>query len=206
MTEPKRLAFLTRWASPGRRRARPTGARAEIPSANGHATAPALARLMAVLACDGRLDGVRLLTPGLAAEAARGAIAGPRPGAALRPGLGRRLHAQRGPGHLRPGPRRPSATPAGAAAAPSPIPERGVSGAYVMNRQSAELIADRARPPADRGRLRRALKPAGAGARRRQAPKTKTAAPAQMKANETHAAAASAARRSPRPIRKPRSG
>ena len=56
ITEAKRLAFLTKWASPGSV-PQAEWRRAEIPSANGHATAPALARLMAVLACDGGLDG-----------------------------------------------------------------------------------------------------------------------------------------------------
>src|SRR5579859_407292 len=40
-----------------------TARRAEIPSANGHATAPALARLMAILALDGTLDGEPVLPP-----------------------------------------------------------------------------------------------------------------------------------------------
>ena len=37
---------------------------------------------------------------------------------------------------------RPSAIPAGAAVAPFAIPERGIGMAYVMNKQSAELIGD----------------------------------------------------------------
>jgi CubicO group peptidase (beta-lactamase class C family) len=40
--EPRRLAFGTPWAAPGGRGG-PDWRRAEIPSANGHATAPALA-------------------------------------------------------------------------------------------------------------------------------------------------------------------
>ena len=35
----------------------------EIPAANGHGNARALARIMSVLACDGEVDGVRLLGP-----------------------------------------------------------------------------------------------------------------------------------------------
>ena len=62
ITEPKRVAFLTPWASPGGR-SLADWRRAEIPSVNGHATAPALARLMAAMANDGWLDGVRLLKP-----------------------------------------------------------------------------------------------------------------------------------------------
>ena len=117
----KRAAFLTPWASPGGR-SLADWRRAEIPSATGHATAPALARLMGALANGGWLDGVRLLKPETieAAAAARGPR--PGPGAALRPDLGRRLHAQRGPRDLRSGPGERSATPAGAAPAPSPTP------------------------------------------------------------------------------------
>ncbi|MEP6968373.1 MAG: serine hydrolase domain-containing protein, partial [Pseudomonadota bacterium] len=76
LTEAKRLAFLTQWASPGGL-GEAAWRRAEIPSANGHATAPALARLMAALANDGDLAGVRFLPSGLAAEAGRERVAGP---------------------------------------------------------------------------------------------------------------------------------
>ena len=76
ITEIKRLAFLTKWASPGGR-GEAAWRRAEIPSANGHATAPALALLMAILAADGDLGTERWLSPGLAARAARTRISGP---------------------------------------------------------------------------------------------------------------------------------
>ena len=70
LNDATRAAFLTRWAAPGGR----GGAawrRAEIPSANGHATAPALARLMGLLACGGEVGGVRLLSPETIAQASR---------------------------------------------------------------------------------------------------------------------------------------
>jgi CubicO group peptidase (beta-lactamase class C family) len=73
---PTRAAFLTPWSSPGR----PDQAawrRAEIPSANGHATAEALARLMGALADGGRMGGQEILTPAVIAEAARERIRGP---------------------------------------------------------------------------------------------------------------------------------
>ena len=50
-----RAAFLTPWSSPGGR-GQAEWRRIEIPSANGHATAPALARLMGALANDGWLE------------------------------------------------------------------------------------------------------------------------------------------------------
>ena len=69
----KRAAFLTPWASPSGR-SLAEWRRAEIPSVTGHATAPALARLMGAMANGGWLDGVRLLQPNTieAAAASRG--------------------------------------------------------------------------------------------------------------------------------------
>ncbi|HEY2661692.1 MAG TPA: serine hydrolase domain-containing protein [Caulobacteraceae bacterium] len=140
ITEAKRAAFLTKWASPGGR----SGAewrRAEIPSANGHATAPALARMMAILANDGRLDGQSVLAPGIAAQASRARITGQDLvlpyviawGAGFMRSEGLALYGQGAEsfGHSGWG---------GSCAFADP--ERGVSGAYVMNRQSADLIGD----------------------------------------------------------------
>ena len=140
ITEPKRLAFFTKWATPGGVD-EATYRRAEIPSANGHATARALARTMAILACDGEADGLRLLPPGLAGEAGRQRIAGQdlvlpyemRWGAGFIRNAGLNLY---GPGQATFG----HSGWGGSCAFADP--ERGVSGAYVMNRQSAELIAD----------------------------------------------------------------
>jgi CubicO group peptidase (beta-lactamase class C family) len=140
MTEPRRLAFFTRWAYPVGVDAA-TALRGEIPSANGQATAPALARLMAVLALDGRLDGEAVLPPGLAAEAGRQRIAGRD--------LVLPYDMSWGAGFIRNeglwiyGPGRQTFGHSGwGGSCAFADPERGVSGAYVMNRQSAELIAD----------------------------------------------------------------
>jgi len=70
-----RAAFLTPWSSPASRDAA-DWRRAEIPSANGHATAHSLARLMGALANDGWLDGEAILEPSIIAEAARERIRG----------------------------------------------------------------------------------------------------------------------------------
>jgi CubicO group peptidase (beta-lactamase class C family) len=140
LTEPRRLAFLTKWASPGGRDIA-AWRRAEIPSANGHATAPALALLMAALARDGDLGVSRLLSPGASAKAARRRIAGPD--------LVLPYDMSWGAGFIRNerlliyGPGRESFGHSGwGGSCAFADPERGVSGAYVMNRQSAELIAD----------------------------------------------------------------
>jgi CubicO group peptidase (beta-lactamase class C family) len=140
ITEPKRLAFLTKWATPGGV-SQAAYRRAEIPSANGHASAAALARLMAILASDGALDAARPLSPGLAAEAARQRIIGADLvlpyriswGAGFIRNEGLRIY---GPGRATFG----HSGWGGSCAFADP--ERGVSGAYVMNRQSAELISD----------------------------------------------------------------
>jgi len=140
MTEPKRLAFFTKWASPGGR-GEGQWRRAEIPSANGHATAPALALLMAALGSDGDLGVSRLLSPGLAAEAARQRIAGDDLVLPYRMSWGAGFIRNQGLGIYGPGQASFGHSGWGGSCAFAD-PERGVSGAYVMNRQSAELIAD----------------------------------------------------------------
>jgi CubicO group peptidase (beta-lactamase class C family) len=132
ITDPIRAAFLTRWASPGGR-GTADWRRAEIPSANGHATALDLARLMGALATDGTLDGQTILSParihgrdlvlpyevswaaGVMRNSA-GEIYGPNPNSFGHSGWG------------------------GSCAFADP--ERGVAMAYVMNKQDAELIGD----------------------------------------------------------------
>ena len=140
MTEPKRLAFMTPWASPGGR----SGAdwrRAEIPSANGHATAPGLARMMAILACDGELDGKRLLSPGLSAQAVKRRIVGDDLVMPYHMAWGAGFIRNEGLGLYGPGEESFGHSGWGGSCAFAD-PERRISGAYVMNRQSAELIMD----------------------------------------------------------------
>jgi len=141
ITLPRRLAFLSPWSSPG---GVPVDVyrRAEIPSANGYASAPALARLMAILACDGVLGGQRFLPVGLAAEASRPRISGQD--------LILPYEISWGAGFIRNqgldiyGPGAGSFGHSGwGGSCTFADPERGLSGAYVMNRQSAELISDR---------------------------------------------------------------
>ena len=140
MSEAKRLAFFTKWSSPG---GRGEGAwrRAEIPSANGHATAPALATLMAALANDGRICGLAVLPPGVAAEASRARIAGRDLVLPYDMSWGAGFIRNEGLSIYGPGAQTFGHSGWGGSCAFAD-PERGVSGAYVMNRQSAELIAD----------------------------------------------------------------
>lgn len=135
-----RAAFMTKWASPGGRGAA-EWRRAEIPSANGHATAPALARLMGALARDGDLDGVRVLSPGMAARASAERIRGRD--------LVLPYDISWGAGFMRNPPNMFYGTGANSfghsgwgGSCAFADPDRGISGAYVMNRQSADLIGD----------------------------------------------------------------
>jgi CubicO group peptidase (beta-lactamase class C family) len=150
LTEIKRLAFLTRWASPGGR-GEAAWRRAEIPSVNGHATAPALAMLMAALACDGRIGALQALAPGVAAQAARERIFGPDLVLPYQMSWGAGLMRNERLGIY--GPEGTSFGHSGwGGSCAFADPRRGVSGAYVMNRQSAQLIAD--------GRARRLIEAA----------------------------------------------
>ena len=140
ITELKRLAFLEPWSSPGGV-SQADWRRAEIPSANGHATAPALARLMAVMACDGVVDGRRLLSTGGSAEAARERISGPDLVLPYTISWGAGFMRNAGLGIYGPNPNAFGHSGWGGNCAFAD-PDSGVSGAYVMNRQSAELITD----------------------------------------------------------------
>jgi CubicO group peptidase (beta-lactamase class C family) len=135
MTPALKAAFLSPWSSPGGRGGT-VWRRAEIPSANGHASALGLARLMALVLEDGpvlsaagrqaltaeRIYGQDLVLPftlSWGAGVMRNgplAVFGPDPAAFGHYGWG------------------------GACAMADPV--RGVGMAYVMNRQSAELIGD----------------------------------------------------------------
>jgi CubicO group peptidase (beta-lactamase class C family) len=135
-----RAAFMTSWAAPGGR-GTADWRRVEIPSANGHATAPALARLMGALASGGSLDGISILSPA-ALELARAERI-----------VGRDLvlpfDISWGAGFMRNTPNffyGPSPDAFGhsgwGGSCAFADPARGVSGAYVMNRQGSDLIGD----------------------------------------------------------------
>lgn len=139
-TDPRRAAFLTPWAAPGGR----GGADwrlAEIPSANGHATALSLARLMGALASDGRLDGVTVLSPEIRDEASRERIGGRD--LVLPFDLSWGAGFMRNPPNLFYGPGQAAFGHSGwGGACAFADPQSRIAGAYVMNRQSAHLIGD----------------------------------------------------------------
>jgi CubicO group peptidase (beta-lactamase class C family) len=140
MNEPRRLAFMVKWAAPGPRTA-PQWRRAEIPSSNGHATASALARLMSALAGDGRLDGTLVLSPDIVTEAARERIRGPDLVMPYTMAWGAGLIRNDPLGVYGPGKSSFGHSGWGGSCAFAD-PERRMAGAYVMNRQSALLLGD----------------------------------------------------------------
>lgn len=135
-----KAAFLTPWSSPAGR-GQAEWRRMEIPSANGHATALALARTMGALADGGWLDGEVVLSPAVIAEASRERILGPDlvlpfvmswgAGFMRNAPIGAWGAGQRTFGHSGWG---------GSCAFADP--ERRLAGAYVMNKQSTDLIGD----------------------------------------------------------------
>lgn len=140
LTEPKTLAFFKPWsAAPAKDLRQWRGA--ELPASNGHATAAALARMMAILACDGRLDGREVLPPGLALEAARARIAGPDEVLPFDLSWGAGLLRNQGLGIYGPSEHAFGHSGWGGSCVAAD-PERRLSLAYVMNRQSAFLIGD----------------------------------------------------------------
>jgi CubicO group peptidase (beta-lactamase class C family) len=140
ITEAKRVAFLTKWASPGGRGSA-DWRKAEIPSANGHATAPALARLMAVLACDGRLDGRTVLSESAADGLRRERIRGDDLVLPFDLSWGAGVMRNRDGWPYGPGERTVGHSGWGGSCAFAD-PDQRLSGAYVMNKQSNVLIGD----------------------------------------------------------------
>lgn len=138
LTPLKRAAFLTRWAAPDRRDAR--WQQVEIPSANGHGTALAVARLYQAYACGGTIDGQEIAGPPAFEALTRLRIEGedlvlPTP-QSFGAGVMRNAYAVYGPnragfGHAGWGGSMGLADPA-----------QRLSAAYVMNRQSNNLQGD----------------------------------------------------------------
>ena len=133
-------AFLKPWSQPGGKTL-DAWRRFELPSATGHATSLALARLMGALANGGWLDGEDILSPALIAEASRERIRGQdlvlpfvmswaagfmRNDSVFPWGPGRQSFGHSGWG--------------GSCAFADP--ERKLGCAYVMNKQSTDLLGD----------------------------------------------------------------
>ena len=137
---PTKAAFLEPWSSPGGR-GQAEWRRAEIPSANGHATAPALARLMGALARGGWLDGEMILSPALIAEMSRKRIAGQDLVLPFVMSWGAGVMRNEALHPWGPGDQTFGHSGWGGSCAFAD-PDTGLAGAYVMNKQSAHLLGD----------------------------------------------------------------
>ncbi|NEX92998.1 serine hydrolase domain-containing protein [Caulobacter sp. 17J65-9] len=136
----KTAAFLDKGSSPGGK-GTAEWRKIEIPSANGHATAPALARFMSVIANGGRIDGRQVLSPPTLAHAIKERIFGqdkvlPYKLSWAAGFLRNKAIKIYGPGELSVG----HSGWGGSCAFADP--ETRVSGGYVMNKQSPHLIGD----------------------------------------------------------------
>jgi CubicO group peptidase (beta-lactamase class C family) len=135
LTPIKRVAFFDKGSAPGGKGA------AQSPSANAHGTAPALARLLSIMATGGRLGGKTILSPSTVAQAMRERIFGQDLVLPFRISWAAGFMRNRevkvyGPGALTVG----HSGWGGSCAFADP--ETRVSGAYVMNKQSPNLIGD----------------------------------------------------------------
>lgn len=136
----RRAAFLDRGSAPGGRGSA-EWRRLEIPSANGHATAPALARLMVAVAGDGTVDGRRVLRPATIAELTAERTRGPDRVLPFDLSWAAGLLRNETSGVFGPGRQAVGHYGWGGSMAMAD-PETGISAAYVMNRQSVHLVGD----------------------------------------------------------------
>jgi CubicO group peptidase (beta-lactamase class C family) len=136
----KRAAFLDKGSAPGGK-GTAEWRKLEIPSANAHATAPALARLMGVIATGGRLDGKHVLSAATVAQATRERIFGQDKVLPFRLSWAAGFMRNKGVEVYGPGQLTVGHSGWGGSCAFAD-PETRVSGAYVMNRQSPHLIGD----------------------------------------------------------------
>ena len=139
VTDPKRAAFLSPWAAPNGRG--PEWRRMEVPSANGHATAEALARFMGALAGDGAVDGVHVLSPAVRDEARAQRIKGQD--LVLPYVLSWGAGYMRNPPNMFFGPSVETFGHSGwGGSCAFADPASRLAGSYVMNRQDVHLIGD----------------------------------------------------------------
>ncbi len=134
----RRVSFLTKWAAPDR--SGPEWREAEMPSANGHGNARSVARLYSIYAQGGRLGDREMVSPETFAELTKPWASGPD---RVLPyemtfGAGVMLNTD---GIY--GPNRATLAHAGWGGCMAfGDPDRGLSAAYVMNRQTNALQGD----------------------------------------------------------------
>ena len=140
MTLEKSAAFLKPWSSPGRR-GTAAWRSAELPAANGHGTATAIARLMAPFATQGRLDDAAFVSGAVIEAAMKERVHGPDRVLPFDLSFAAGVMINRESGAFGPEPKAVGHYGFGGSCGFA-APERGVSGAYVMNRQMDVLVGD----------------------------------------------------------------
>lgn len=140
INEAKKAAFLKPWSSPGRR-GTATWRSAELPAANGHGTAGAIARLMSPFASEGQLMGEDFISAGTIARALEEQTSGEDRVLPFDLAYGCGVMINRDSGHYGPEPKAVGHYGFGGSCAFAD-PVRGVSGSYVMNRQREVLVGD----------------------------------------------------------------
>lgn len=140
MNPAKEAAFLKPWSSPGRRGAAAWRS-AELPAANGHGNANAIARLMAPFATGGRLDDERFIIPETLAAALTERVSGPDKVLPFDLSYAAGVMINRDSGAYGPEPKAVGHYGFGGSCGFAD-PVRGVSGSYVMNRQMDVLVGD----------------------------------------------------------------
>ena len=140
MTPEKAAAFLKPWSSPGRR-GTAAWRSAELPAANGHGTAHAIARLMAPFATKGRLDDADFVSDAVIQAALTERVSGPDRVLPFDLAFGAGVMINRDSGAFGPEAKAVGHYGFGGSCGFAD-PVRGLSGAYVMNRQMDVLVGD----------------------------------------------------------------
>jgi len=140
MNEQKAAAFLKPWSSPGRR-GTAAWRSSELPAANGHGTAQAIARLMAPFATGGLLDGQPFVSGSTVEVALKSRVTGPDKVLPFDLSFGAGVMINRDSGAFGPEPLTVGHYGFGGSCGLAD-PVRGLSAAYVMNRQMDVLVGD----------------------------------------------------------------
>ncbi|XBQ17611.1 MAG: serine hydrolase domain-containing protein [Oceanicaulis sp.] len=140
MSEIKEIAFLKPWSSPGRRGAAAWRS-AELPAANGHGTALAIARLMGVFATGGKLGGEAFISPETVSKSLKSRASGEDRVLPFDLSFAAGPMINRDSGAFGPEPEAVGHYGFGGSCGFAD-PVRGLSGAYVMNRQMDVLVGD----------------------------------------------------------------
>jgi CubicO group peptidase (beta-lactamase class C family) len=138
VTPERRAAFLTPWAAPDRGGAE--WRRVEIPSANGHGTARSVATLYGVFANDGRIGDTQVISPQTMVDLTKARIKGQD--LVVPYDLEWAAGIMRNSNHIFGNNPRTLCHSGWGGSGAFGDPDRRVSAAYVMNKQTPALLGD----------------------------------------------------------------